>query len=163
MKPAYNTLKSNYYSSDYLSPSYLSAEDLYDEIGYDINQLINQNPAYANTCATRMSLAMIKSGVQFHGRLKIKAGPYKGKSVETGAKLLADQLTHSSVFGYPSIFNTPNPPLPALNNRKGVIFFWKISGYGGGHIDLIEASSSAQMCSSHCYFSCKEAWFWPLI
>ena len=162
MKPTYHTLKSNYNSSDYLNSSYLSAEDLYDEIGYDKNQLINQNPAYANTCATRMSLALIKSGVQFQGRLRIKTGPYKGRTIEPGAKLLADQLVQSSVFGYPFIFKSPNPALPELDNRKGLIFFWKISGYGGGHIDLIEASNSAQICSSHCYFSCKEAWFWPL-
>ena len=162
MKPMYNTLKRNYYSSDYLNQSYFSAEDLYDELGYDIEKLTKQNPAYANTCATRMSLALINSGVQFHGRLKIKNGQYKGRTIETGAKLLADQLVQPSVFGYPSIIETPNPPLPELNNKKGVIFFWKISGYGGGHIDLIEVTNSAQLCSSHCYFACKEVWFWSL-
>lgn len=74
MKPAYSILKSNHYSSEFTSPSYVSSEALYKEIGYDINDLKKQNAGYANTCATRMSLALIKSGVNFDGRLKIKDG-----------------------------------------------------------------------------------------
>lgn len=39
-----------------------------------------------------MSLALIKSGVAFTGRLTIKTGPHKHKKIEIGTKLLADQL-----------------------------------------------------------------------
>ena len=35
-------------------------------------------------------------------------------------------------------------------------------GYDGGHIDLIETIDAVQVCSSACYFSSKEIWFWPL-
>jgi hypothetical protein len=61
MKPTYAVLKSHHNSSEITSSSYLPAEDLYKEIGYDVNNLIKQNPGYGNTCATRMSLALIKS------------------------------------------------------------------------------------------------------
>lgn len=51
-----------------------------------------------------------------------------------------------------------------LKNQKGLIFFWKITGYDGGHrhIDLIESSNGTQLCNSHCYFNCTEVWFWAL-
>jgi len=51
-----------------------------------------------------MSLALIKSGVNFVGRLKIRDGLYKGKLVEPGAKLLADQLMRFSVFSRPEVY-----------------------------------------------------------
>lgn len=66
-KPLFTALKSNHYSSNELSPSYADKKSVYSEIGYDIDNLIKQNPGYENTCATRMSLALIKSGVAFSG------------------------------------------------------------------------------------------------
>ena len=117
MKPTFQNLKKHHYSSEPSSDNYLSGAALYEEIGYKIDDLIKQNAGYANTCATRMSIALIKAGVTFTGRLRIK---------------------------------------------KGVVFFWKITGYDGGHIDLIETSNKLQICNSHCYFNCKEVWFWEL-
>lgn len=162
MKVNYFYLKSKHYSSDRMSSSYVSAEDVYKEIGYNLNDLIRQNPAYENSCAVRMSLALIKAGVSFIGRLKIKSGPHKGKMVEPGAKLLADQLARPILFGKPEVVNASNA-MVKLNGKKGVVLFWKITGYGGGHIDLIETSNMAMVCNSGCYFSSKEIWFWSLL
>lgn len=161
MKPSFTLLKNNHYSATRENSSYVSEEDVYKEIGYKLDDLVKQNPAYLNTCAVRMSLALLKSGVDFVGRLKIKDGPYKGKTFEPGAKLLADQLARPAVFGRPDVF-VPSNALARLNGKKGMILFWKITGYGGGHIDLIEASTTIQVCNSACYFSAKEIWFWPL-
>lgn len=160
MKPAYLTLKSQHYSSEFYKAGYVSAEALYKEIGYDIEDLKKQNAGYANTCATRLSLALLKSGVQFSGRLRIKDGPYKGRMVEPGAKLLADQLV--GILGRPLILQRPTTAPKELDGKQGVVFFWKINGYDGGHIDLIESANGAQVCNSHCYFACKEVWFWEL-
>lgn len=162
MKPDYFTLKRNHFSSDITHSNYRSSGDLYKDIGYDISELYRQNRGYANTCATRMSLALIKSGVHFSGRLRIKEGPYKGKTIEPGAKLLADQLMLPSAFGRPLILQRPPTTATELQDKKGLIFFWKIVGYDGGHIDLIESSDKEQTCNSHCYFACKEVWFWEL-
>ena len=161
MKPSFSVLKSNHHSSNELSPSYIDKKSVYKEIGYDLDDLTKQNPGYENTCATRMSLALIASGVNFSGRLKIKEGSYKGRLIEPGAKLLADQLAQSHVFGKPQIFK-PNEAIAKLNGKKGVVFFWKIAGYNGGHIDLIETVNLILVCNSACYFSSKEIWFWPL-
>lgn len=161
MKVQYSVLKSNHYSSDRMSASYKSGEDVYQEIGYSLDVLVGQNPAYENTCAVRMSLALIKSGVEFRGRLRIRSGPYKDKMIEPGAKLLADQLMRPVVFGRPEVFG-PRNAITRLSGKKGVVLFWKIAGYGGGHIDLIEASDTVQTCNSGCYFDSKEIWFWSL-
>lgn len=161
MKANFTLLKSKHYSSKRESSSYVSEEDVYKEIGYDLDDLIKQNPAYINTCAVRMSLALIKAGVHFIGRLKIKDGPHRGKTIEPGAKLLADQLARPAVFGRPDVF-APRDAIARLGGKKGVILFWKIAGYGGGHIDLIEVSTAVQVCNSACYFSSKEIWFWSL-
>lgn len=160
MKPEFKILKANHYSSEPSDPSYMSATDVYAEIGYDINDLIKQNPGYQNTCATRMSLALIKSGVSFTGRLKIKTGQYKNRHIEAGAKLLADQLCLPHVFGKPEFFIDPAKANANIGSRRGVVFFWKITGYDGGHMDLIETSNKMIVCHSHCYFDCKEVWFW---
>jgi hypothetical protein len=85
MKPTYAALKRHHYSSDVRHPSFVDAPGLYEEIGYDLDKLIEQNEGYKNTCAVRLSLALIKTGVPFHGRLRIKSGPHKDKMIEPGA------------------------------------------------------------------------------
>lgn len=158
MKPLYKALKSNHYSSDELSSSFVDKPDLYKEIGYDYDKLYKESKAYENTCAVRMSLALIKSGVHFKGRLKIKSGPYKGRHIEPGSKILADQLR--KVFGNPRIYKDgPSELIAQLNGKKGVIFFWKLAGSGGGHIDLIEVNNATEACHSQCTLLCQEVWF----
>ena len=49
-----------------------------------------------------------------------------------------------------------------IKGRRGVVLFWKITGYGGGHIDLIDSLTTNAVCSSGCYYQSKEIWFWPL-
>jgi hypothetical protein len=161
MKPNFATLKLNYYSSNELLSNYVSGADLYSEMGLDHDALIKQNPAYINTCAARVSLALLKSKVPFVGRLTIKSGKYAGKKIETGAKLLADQLKKPDVFGTPETYS-PSNFLEKIKGRKGVVLFWKIVGYGGGHIDLIDSSTANAVCSSGCYYQSKEIWFWLL-
>jgi len=161
MKPSYLKLKENHYSSNELAESYVDGESLYSEIGYSQKELIRQNSGYVNTCAVRMSLALLKSGVSFVGRLEIKKGEFKGKTVEPGAKLLADQLMRPMVFGRPQI-HRPSEFITTVAGQKGVVLFWKVTAYGGGHIDVIETSNTSAVCNSNCYFSSKEIWFWPL-
>ncbi|WP_374328433.1 T6SS effector amidase Tae4 family protein [Azonexus sp.] len=161
MNLSFASLKSNHYTSDIYRSDYVSGDTLYSELGYDQKALIKQNSGYQNTCATRMSLALIKSGVTIHGRLKIKGGTHKGQLFEPGAKLLADQLARPQVLGKPQVFKAADAPAK-LAGKKGIVFFWKIDGYGGGHIDVIETTNGTQVCNSACYFSSKEIWFWPL-
>lgn len=161
MKPQYLTLKSKHYSSQKGNPSYVSRDDFYEEIGYKTEDLLIQNPGYDNTCAVRMSLALIKVGVPIAGRLKIKKGALTGKALEPGAKLLADQLSKQHLFGKPVLIE-PADAQKKLVHQKGIVLFWKIFGYGGGHIDLVESTTANLVCHSNCHMLCKEIWFWPL-
>jgi len=88
--------------------NYVSGSDLYAEVGIDHEKLIKQNPAYINTCAARVSLALLKSNVPFEGRLPVKSGKFLGRKIEAGAKLLADQLKKPSLFGMPEIHKPAN-------------------------------------------------------
>jgi len=171
MKPSYLTLKNNHYSGKSGDPSFLSGDDLYAEIGYDLNAMIadpGYGESYQNTCAARMSLALLKSGVAFTGRLKVKTGTYKGQKIEMGAIRLADELKR--IWGKPEVFVRDNKAENKLLGRKGVVFFHTITGYGGGHIDLLEPSEplapahdpTSTECHTKCYFTCREVWFWEL-
>jgi len=40
--------------------------------------------------------------------LTVKSGKYVGKKIETGAKLLADQLKRPDAFGMPEIYTPPS-------------------------------------------------------
>jgi len=159
--PNFTTLKSNHYSSKESSSDFKDKVDVYSEIGHDFNKLVAQNHEYGNTCAVRMSLALLKSNINFGhpiSRLEIKAGPHKGRFVATGAKTLADALRNPTVLGEPL---TGDRAEKAMKTKKGIVLFHGIPGYGGGHIDLIEPG---QICHSNCYFypGLKEIWFWPL-
>lgn len=118
MKPLFSILKDNHYSSNPSSSSYKSAEDVYNEIGYDYAKLVEENPAYVNTCAVRMSLALLKSGVVLtKGSLRIKAGTYKDKCVHTGAKVLADELVN--IFGNQKWYTNIAKAETELLSKKG--------------------------------------------
>jgi hypothetical protein len=159
MKPTFSELKRFHYSSDRSNKNFLDGSSVYGEIGHDIKKLMKQNPAYENTCAVRMSIALIKAGVSINGRLPINTGAYKGRKIETGAKLLADELMRT--IGKPLVFK-PADAATKINGRKGIIFFNKIPGYGGGHIDLVEPVNGMYLCNSSCFFYAEEVWFWEL-
>jgi hypothetical protein len=162
MVASFSTLKSNHYSSNVYSSDFKDKKEVYKEIGYGYETLVKQNGQYENTCAVRMSLALLKSNIHFDtpvSRLTIKEGTYKGRFVATGAKTLADELRKPNSLGEPK---TGTNAEKAMETMNGVVLFHRIPGYGGGHIDLVEAG---KICHSDCYFSAKlgELWFWPLI
>ncbi|KIS45881.1 T6SS effector amidase Tae4 family protein [Kosakonia radicincitans] len=163
MRPLYEQLKKQHYSSNDTRAGYVAPDVLFSEIGYDYADLIRQGEQYRNTCAVRMSLALLKCNIEFAGRFTIKSGPYKGKKFEMGAKLLADQLNRADVFGKAEIYTDKVQGGRALLKRRGVVFFNKIEGYGGGHIDMLEPlTSNSFLCNSDCYPYCQEIWFWEL-
>ncbi|WP_221625276.1 type VI secretion system amidase effector protein Tae4 [Burkholderia sp. Bp9090] len=66
MKPHFSLLNSHYPDN-----RTVSREALYEELGW---QDLVANPAYANTCAIRISLALVKSGMTLRGGLVIQKG-----------------------------------------------------------------------------------------
>jgi hypothetical protein len=157
MRPPFTLLASHYPSN-----RNVPQEDLFREIGWD--DLIG-NPAYVNTCAIRVSLALIKAGTRIRGRLAIKKGLFKGKAIEPGQAKLSLMLAEAAYFDKPEKFKTTAAEA-AIGERKGVVAFWKIPGYlngQGGHIDIVApALGGIRVCGSGCYWDSSEVWFWSL-
>ena len=158
MKPTFATLSNNYSSN-----RSISQDTLFKEIGWD--DLIG-NSAYANTCAIRVSLALIKSGINVRGRIVIKKGPHKGKLIEPGQAKLSQLLAGISFLGAPEKFKSADAE-KGIGHRRGVVSFWRIPGYlndGGGHIDLVSpALGGIRICGSSCFWNSQEVWFWELL
>jgi hypothetical protein len=131
---------------------------LYDSLGWPD---LKSNPAYHDTCAIRLSVALAGAGVAIPGRLFIKAGPLKGKSVEPGQKALSIIL--KGEWGAPEVYKNEDGARRGIASRRGVVSFFRIDGSPQGHIDLVEPSSNGfHECATACYFSSLEIWFWPL-
>ena len=158
MKPAFIKLRENYYS--------VAAVDqaaLFGEIGWE--DLIGKD-SFINTCAIRISLALIKSGIKLKGRMAINKGPFKGALIEPGQAKLAHMLASPSLLGAPEKFARDEAiDGIGIGNRKGIVAFFRIPGYlggAGGHIDILLPSTGVKVCGSECYWTCEEIWFWEL-
>lgn len=93
MNLSYTTLERNFSSA-----LLVTRAALFDEIGWSD---LEGKPQWENTCAIRISLALIKSGINVPGRIAIKAGPYKGKLIEPGQARLSKIISQRSYFGAP--------------------------------------------------------------
>ncbi|GAA5172770.1 T6SS effector amidase Tae4 family protein [Viridibacterium curvum] len=147
MKPSYAALKAANFLSD------TAATDL---------ALSASNPGSINKSALRMSLTLLECGLPFMGRLPVKTGRHQGKFVEPGTTRLAEQLSMRSILGKPEIFTDAEIAKYDLSYKRGVVFFEPITGYDGGHIDLLEPANATLLCSVYGYFNCKAIWFWEL-
>ncbi|PHV14654.1 hypothetical protein GQ37_000175 [Janthinobacterium sp. BJB1] len=156
MKPAFITLREHY-------PSVAAVDQaaLFGEIGWD--DLIGKD-SFANTCAIRVSLALIKAGIRLQGRMAIRRGPFKGALIEPGQARLAHMLASPSMFGAPEKF-ARDAANAGIGQRQGVVAFFRIPGYlggAGGHIDILLPSIGVKVCGTECYWDCGEVWFWPV-
>ena len=153
--PNFAVLRSHHMGSAYSAPQVLEA------IGHP--ELVN-DPVWGNTCAIRMSVALIAAGVRIRpGRLKIKAGRFKDEMIEPGQRRLSDFLVKA--LGKPEKYKSGRAAYHAIAWRKGIISFFQIHGPTDrqGHIDLVSVQDWPQvMCSGSCYWDAVEVWFWPL-
>ncbi|WP_245313604.1 type VI secretion system amidase effector protein Tae4 [Rhizobium sp. R635] len=158
---AFDTLYANYPSSATYRPNYVSQEDLFREIGWDA--LLN-NPLYANTCAVRVSLALVRSGIKISPKShNILKGPHANKGLEVSMRRLADLLATTLYLGNYESYTSATAQ-SGIGARKGVVAFNGIPGYrGGGHIDLVTGAADAAQCASSCYYQSQSIWFWPLL
>jgi len=82
--PSYELLRQLYPRKD-------TREVLFSDIGW--SDLTN-NKAYWDTCAIRMSIGLLRAGVQLPGaRMQAKAGTIKGQWIEPGQAKLSAILT----------------------------------------------------------------------
>ena len=156
MKPAFIKLRENY-----ASVAAVDQAALFGEIGWE--DLVGKD-SFINTCAIRISLALIKSGIRLKGRMPINKGPFKGALIEPGQAKLAHMLASPSLLGDPEKFGR-DVAIDGIGQRKGIVAFFRIPGYldgAGGHIDILLPSTGVKVCGSECYWTCGEVWFWEL-
>lgn len=134
-------------------------EMLYDEMGWPD---LKNHPAFKDTCAIRMSIALNGAGFPVPGWLQIKSGSLTGKRVEPSQAKLSRWLKEK--WGQPEVFKTEDEARGRIGNRTGVVSFWGIEGGAQGHIDLVEpAGNGFHTCAMECYFKSREIWFWHLL
>jgi hypothetical protein len=96
--------------------------------------------------------------------MAIRAGTHKGKMIEPGQAKLSMILCRPSMFGKPEKYGAANME-QGIGDRTGVVsFFHLIPGiYDHGHIDVVSPMlGGVRACGTDCYWTSKEAWFWPL-
>lgn len=139
----------------------IATEELYQWIGHpefigDVN--------WANTCAIRMSLALIRSGVHVPGnRVQVLAGQLKGRMIEPSQAKLSRFLVHA--WGEPEKYGGGPQAQKGIGNRHGVISFYHLWGATDrqGHIDMVAPYGINELaCEEDCYWSSTDVWFWPL-
>jgi hypothetical protein len=134
---------------------------LYASIGHPDK---GRNPSWQNTCAIRVSLALLGAGVAITpGFLTALSGPYKGRRIESRQKILSNFLR--ARLGQPEVYQNGYRAWSQIRPRHGIVSFYRLNGAWDtqGHIDLIEpATMNDLQCASACYWSSSEIWFWPL-
>lgn len=146
-----------------------SHDQLFDSLGWPD---LKTNPLYRNTCAIRMSLCLIRSGVVVPGRFQIKKDPHKGKQIEPGQAKLSHALASPRLLGAPQKFKIEERDT-ILRDKQGIVSFMRIPSYVvdggalGGHIDLVRHGKflffwNTLLCQSGCHWDAKEFWFWPV-
>lgn len=156
MKPPFMVLMARYPKSEL-------RQELYKQIGWD--DVVN-HPAFQDTCAIRMSIALAGAGVPIFGsNMRIKAGPLKDRPIETGQGRLSQALKR--LWGQPEVYNSETAAEQGIGQRRGVVSFFRIRNLGvqtnGGHIDLVyPAGNGFRKCARSCFFDSAEVWFWPL-
>lgn len=155
MKPLFNVLKANHMGYQVLVPQ------VYAAIGHP--ELADQ-PAWGNTCAIRMSVALIAADIRIWTSpvaLRIKGGKYDGAQIEPKQKVLSNFLVRE--VGQPEKFKGGLNAHNGIAWRRGIVSFLQLHGSNQGHIDLVSVNDwPGIMCSSSCYWDSLEVWFWPL-
>lgn len=147
---------------NFLSVPVVSREELFQTIGW--GDLVG-NSAYADTCAVRMSYALIRCGYRLPGRMPVKSGSFRGALIEPGQAKLSVMLAGS--YAKPEKFQNGASAKSGVGKRRGIISFFGVYGArtDGGHIDLVDGGDLASNrggCGSQCYWGAYETWFWPL-
>jgi hypothetical protein len=143
-------------------------EELYQWIGYPENVT---DPNFYNTCAVRLSLALLGAGFPNPGVYPIKAGKYKGRAIETRQRKLSDWLIRQ--LGQPEKYKNGSDTENKVGSRHGIVSFFHIYGdeRNQGHISIVSmdrwgrylrCGNEIDGTATGCYWSSTEVWFWPL-
>lgn len=148
-------------------PDSVSSDELYQWIGYPENI---KNFNFDNTCAVRLSLALLAVGFPNPGAYPVKAGKFKGRAIETQQRRLSAFLAR--YLGQPEKFRNGQEAQKKIGARHGIISFFQLHGPTDrqGHIAIVSIDKwQTFRCGREildgptgCYWDSVEVWFWPL-
>jgi hypothetical protein len=128
------------------------------------------NANFDNTCAIRMSMALLGAGFPNPGTWPVVGGKFKGRAIETKQRKLSNWL--AKYLGNPEKYKDGSSAKKAVGSRHGIISFFHLHGPSDhqGHIDIVmmDRWNKYQRCGSNnddaggCYWDAVEVWFWPL-
>lgn len=155
-KPAYTLLRKNY-----PAPTEVLSKQLWGSIGHPEKA---SDPQWQNTCAIRLSLALLGAGMVIEpGFLEVKSGKFAKRMLAITVVGLSDYLTRQ--WGEPEKISGALA-WERIYNRMGVIRFVQLWGPFDpqGHIDLIGPTEKNRVaeCAGACFFHAVEVWFWEL-
>lgn len=126
---------------------------------------------FDNTCAVRLSLALLGTGFSNPGTYHVLDGKYKGRTIETRQRILSNWLVQH--LAVPEKYAGGSAAKDGIGTRHGIISFFKLHGPtdNQGHIDIVMPdrwgyfrcgfeNEDAQIYA--CYWDAVEVWFWPL-
>lgn len=162
MRVPFSTLRMHFPDTDSVC-----LEELWQWLGYPENV---KDINFSNTCAVRMSLALLGAGLPSPGSYPVKAGKYKGRSIETKQRKLSNWLARE--LGGPEKFKSGLEAQKAIGTRRGIISFFQLHGPTDrqGHISIVAADRwqmfrcgpEREDSPTGCYWNSVEIWFWAL-
>ncbi len=145
----------------------ITSAEIYQWIGHPENI---GNPNFENTCAIRLSLALLGAGFPSPGTYPVRAGKFKGRTIETSQRKLSNWL--KGQLGPPEQYKGGGEARKEIGKRHGIISFFKLHGETDrqGHIDIvmIDRWNEYLRCGNNnddaggCYWDAVDVWFWPL-
>lgn len=139
-KPSFATLKSNYTT--------------------DPTKIHKCTMHFPNTCAIRMSEALVKTDNEFLTVFKNAAPNKCAHSYLRGAQDLGGTLAKAIALGPRTIgWNAPGVTPSNVTGKQGIVCYMDIPAYSGqGHIDLWDKNYPV----GSEYWDAKTIWFWEL-
>ncbi len=115
---------------------------------------------FPNTCAIRMSEALIAASESFHEVFRLSKKNLCPHGMVRGAQDLGAILATPAVFGKPNHgWETPRTSPPEILSRKGIVCFMNIPSFAGqGHIDLWDGAGPV----GQAYWTASPVWMWTL-
>ncbi|EKO3858959.1 MULTISPECIES: T6SS effector amidase Tae4 family protein [Vibrio] len=125
-------------------------------------QIHSCSMAFPNTCAIRMSEALVKTDSDFLTALKNSSKNKCSHGYLRGAQDLAAVLGSPKVLGTRTLGWTSQangqPPSNAIG-KKGIVCYMNIPDFSGqGHIDLWDGTKAV----GDAYWEAKTIWMWTL-
>jgi len=118
--------------------------------------------SFPNTCAIRMSEALVKTNSAFLQVFKISGKNICPHGYVRGAQDLGAILQSGAGFGMRNFgwTGTADEKHPsAASGKKGLVCYMNIPGFGGqGHIDLWDGSAAV----GSAYWRASTIWMWSL-